>query len=576
MLDNASRDGTAEMVRSEFPQARLLALDENVGFAAGVNRAAEEAEGEYLFLLNPDTVVHEGAVANLVDFARRHPEHGLYGGRTLRPNGTVDPGSCWGCPRSGASPASRPCSTWPSGARRVFDPESLGGWQRDSVREVGVVTGCLLLVPTRLWRKLGGFDLRFFMYGEDADLSIRASRRGLRPAITPDAVVTHEVGVSSSARPDKLLLLFSGKATLLRKHWRSPKRELGLGLLLAGVGLRAPGPGHATLERGQRLGGVVARAPPLAARLRPQLRRGRGRRVAGRTVMTPAGRPGARSVGLRAHVRPPCVLDDLHVRPRGAPRPARLRARRDGVDLHHAAPAGHGAGLATALVQRADTEPEHWDSAFWLNVVWCLLLTGVGIATSGLWANLNGEPELKPVVQVLSLLVIAEGLHMVQEAVLQRELRFKRLAIRSNVAAVLGGVTGLVLALNGAGVWALVAQQLVIEFSSVVLIWALSDWRPRLRFSMRHARELLPFSSGVFLSNLGGFLGQRADALLMGIFFGPVAVGIYRLADRFVEVLLEATLRPIGLVSCRCSRASRGTARGSASRSTPGCGPRSC
>ena len=93
------------------------------------------------------------------------------------------------------------------------------------------------------------------------------------------------------------------------------------------------------------------------------------------------------------------------------------------------------------------------------------------------------------------------------------------------------------------------AQQLVIEFSSVVLIWALSDWRPRLRFSMRHARELLPFSSGVFLSNLGGFLGQRADALLMGIFFGPVAVGIYRLADRFVEVLLEATLRPIGLVS---------------------------
>ena len=84
VLDNASRDGTAEMVRSEFPQARLLALDENVGFAAGVNRAAEEAEGEYLFLLNPDTVVHEGAVANLVDFARRHPEHGLYGGRTLR------------------------------------------------------------------------------------------------------------------------------------------------------------------------------------------------------------------------------------------------------------------------------------------------------------------------------------------------------------------------------------------------------------------------------------------------------------------------------------------------------------
>ena len=239
VLDNASRDGTAEMVRSEFPQAKLLALDENIGFAAGVNRAAEEAEGEYLFLLNPDTVVHEGAVANLVDFARRHPEHGLYGGRTLRPNGTVDPGSCWGLPSLWSLACFATMLNVAFRGTRVFDPESLGGWQRDSVREVGVVTGCLLLVPTGLWRELSGFDLRFFMYGEDADLSIRASRRGLRPAITPDAVVTHEVGVSSSARPDKLLLLFSGKATLLRKHWRSPKRELGLGLLLAGVGLRA-------------------------------------------------------------------------------------------------------------------------------------------------------------------------------------------------------------------------------------------------------------------------------------------------------------------------------------------------
>jgi N-acetylglucosaminyl-diphospho-decaprenol L-rhamnosyltransferase len=239
VLDNASRDGTADMVRSGFPQVRLLALDENVGFAAGVNRAAEEAEGEYLMLLNPDTLVHEGAVANFVEFARRNPEHGLYGGRTLRPSGGVDPGSCWGQPSLWSLACFAAMLNTAFKGNRVFDPESLGGWQRDTVREVGIVTGCLLLAPAALWRELGGFDLRFFMYGEDADLSIRAWRRGLRPAITPDVVITHEVGVSSSERPDKLLLLFSGKATLLRKHWRSPKRELGLALLLAGVGLRA-------------------------------------------------------------------------------------------------------------------------------------------------------------------------------------------------------------------------------------------------------------------------------------------------------------------------------------------------
>src|SRR5918996_1009807 len=96
VLDNASGDGTAEMVRSEFPWVRLVASPENLGFAAGCNRAAAEASGEYPVLLNPDTLVHEGAIERLVAFARAHPEHGLYGGRTLDPDGTVNGGVFWG------------------------------------------------------------------------------------------------------------------------------------------------------------------------------------------------------------------------------------------------------------------------------------------------------------------------------------------------------------------------------------------------------------------------------------------------------------------------------------------------
>ena len=94
----------------------------------------------------------------------------------------------------------------------LFDPESLGSWQRDSVREVDIVTGCLLLAPTTVWKELGGFDLRFFMYGEDADLALRAAALGYRPAITPDAVITHEIGVSSESRPDKMVLVYRSKA----------------------------------------------------------------------------------------------------------------------------------------------------------------------------------------------------------------------------------------------------------------------------------------------------------------------------------------------------------------------------
>jgi N-acetylglucosaminyl-diphospho-decaprenol L-rhamnosyltransferase len=239
VVDNASTDGTIEMIASEFPRARLVALSENIGFAKGVNRAAAVAQGEYLLLLNPDTVVHPGTLDNIVAFAREQPSYGLYGGRTLDPDGTVHPGSCWGKPTLWSAFCFATLLSTAFKRSRIFDPESLGRWERDTVREVDIVTGCLLLVRRSLWQELGGFDERFFMYGEDADLALRAARRGLRHVITPDAVITHEIGISSSTRSDKLVLLFRGKATLLRKHWPPVKRELGLALLWCGIGLRA-------------------------------------------------------------------------------------------------------------------------------------------------------------------------------------------------------------------------------------------------------------------------------------------------------------------------------------------------
>ena len=150
---------------------------------------------------------------------------------------------------------------------------------------------------------------------------------------------------------------------------------------------------------------------------------------------------------------------------------------------------------------------------------------------------------------MLSILIVVEGLGIVQHALMERQLDFKRLALRSNLSVLLGGAAGIPLALAGAGVWALVAQQLVLETTLLVMMWLLNPWRPGLRFSRPHARELIGFSVSVFAANLAGFVNRRADALLMGIFWGPVAVGLYRLADRLVDVVLEVTMRPVGLVS---------------------------
>lgn len=198
-----------------------------------------------------------------------------------------------------------------------------------------------------------------------------------------------------------------------------------------------------------------------------------------------------------------------------------------------------------ALVQIDHLEDEHLDSAFWLVMGVTGIITVASIALAGPWAALNREPELQRVLVLLSLQVPLYGLIVVQEALLRRRMDFRALATRSLVAAAAGGVVGIALALDGAGSGALVAQQLATGVVGAAVLWKVSDWRPRLRFSRRHLRDLAGFSAGSFLASLGVFINVRSDVLLIGAFFGGAAVGLYRLASRFTEVLVDFLSRSI-------------------------------
>ena len=246
VVDNASTDGSAAMVAEQFPGVDLVALPENLGFARACNIGAARARGRDLLLLNPDTVVLDGALHRLAAFARAHPDAGICGGRTLAPDGSVDPSSCLGAP----SPWSLTCYALGLSTvfkrSRLFNPEWLGRWDRSSVRHVDVVTGCLLLLPKRLWDELGGFDDRFFMYGEDVDLCLRAAALGYWPTITPEATVVHRVGSSSPSTSAKKQMVLTGKVTVITKHWAPLPARFGRWMLLLGVGLRAAG---ATVQR---------------------------------------------------------------------------------------------------------------------------------------------------------------------------------------------------------------------------------------------------------------------------------------------------------------------------------------
>lgn len=232
VLDNASADGSADAVE-RIPDVRLIRQQSNLGFARGNNIAARGSRGEWLLLLNPDTVVTEGAIRKLVEFAQRNPEGSIFGGRTIFADGSLNPASCWGRP----TPWSLVC--FATGLARLFrgmalfNPEGYGGWGRDSVRCVDIVSGCFFLIRKATWDQLGGFDEAFFMYGEEADFCLRAAKLGHRCIICPDAVIVHHGGASEPLRADKIIRLFAAKERLIVKHWSPVAAIFGRWLLRA-------------------------------------------------------------------------------------------------------------------------------------------------------------------------------------------------------------------------------------------------------------------------------------------------------------------------------------------------------
>jgi GT2 family glycosyltransferase len=230
LLDNASSDSSAEAIAQEFPDIRLIASDSNAGFAQGNNIAAKQARGGRLLLLNPDTVVFAGSLDALWNFAERAPARRIWGGRTLFADRSLNPTSCWQRITLWSLFCSATGLGWLFPKSTLFNPEAMGGWQRDSERAVDIVTGCFLLIDHALWQTLDGFDRDFFMYAEEADLCLRAQRLGARPAMTPEAEIIHLGGASETSQVDKMVKLMRGRITLMRKHWRPP--ALALGLLL--------------------------------------------------------------------------------------------------------------------------------------------------------------------------------------------------------------------------------------------------------------------------------------------------------------------------------------------------------
>ena len=206
-------------------------------------------------------------------------------------------------------------------------------------------------------------------------------------------------------------------------------------------------------------------------------------------------------------------------------------------------------GMVSAIVQRQKLTDDHVDSAFWLMLISSGVLMGVSLLLSGWWASVNDLPELRALICVLSVTLPLKGLVVVQEAVLRRTMDFRRLAIRTNIAMISGAAVGIASAVAGLGEWALIAQQVTDAVVGVAVLWAVADWRPHLSMSRRAVRDLLGFSVGSFLASIAVFIGNRADDILTGLFFGPVAIGLYRFAYRLVDTIVDGLSRSLQSVA---------------------------
>lgn len=227
LVDNASDDGIVEAVGQEMPRVQLIPLSSNAGFARANNIAAEQAKGSFLLLLNPDTVVLDGAIDKLISFALERPKAKIWGGQSFRGDRSIDPTSCW----RRLTPWGVFCQTFGLTAAfpdsGVLNPEGYGGWDRSSVREVDIICGCFMLIDREIWDRLDGLDASFFLYGEEADFCLRAAKLGARPIFTPDAGIIHYSGASEQLETEKLVRKLSARTELIKRHWSPMSRRMG-------------------------------------------------------------------------------------------------------------------------------------------------------------------------------------------------------------------------------------------------------------------------------------------------------------------------------------------------------------
>jgi len=220
VVDNASDDGSADMVRERHPQVALIANDENLGYAGANNQAIERARGDLILLLNPDIVVHEGALDALADALRRRHQAGAVAPKLILPDGSVQ-ASCRSFPTPDVVLYEALGLSRLFPRSRVFGRYRMTWWDYDEERRVDQPMASALMVRAEALAEVGGLDESFPIFFNDVDLCLRLWQAGWEIWFVPDAAMDH-VGGASTSQVRRRMLTESHRsfARFYRKHYR--------------------------------------------------------------------------------------------------------------------------------------------------------------------------------------------------------------------------------------------------------------------------------------------------------------------------------------------------------------------
>lgn len=205
VIDNNSSDGSGVMVKDNFPAVKLIQNLDNKGFGRGCNQGIQSSTGEYMFLLNPDTIVLPGSIQTLLEFASIHPRAGIVAPQLLNTDGSIQ----------------RSCREFPSiagmfyelsGLSRMFPEEprfrkyKMLDFDHNRLMQVDQPEGAALLIPRKALNEVGHFDEKFFMLFEEVDLCFRIKKAGWEIWFNPESKITHHYGQSIKKVKAKMII----------------------------------------------------------------------------------------------------------------------------------------------------------------------------------------------------------------------------------------------------------------------------------------------------------------------------------------------------------------------------------